>query len=118
MIQITMDKGTASMTMEGTNWEEKQVENQESVIKYLDVSDIIPHPDNSRLSASKIRALRKAAEILAGNGYCPRSIDYVCCKDWEKPGVCANCIRNHLKREALREIRKEIREKRKAAAER
>ena len=67
------------------------------------------------MSASEIRALRKASEILAANGYCPRSIDSVCDKDWEKRGVCANCIRNHLKREAMREIRKEIREKRKAA---
>ena len=65
------------------------------------------------MSASEIRALRKASEILAANGYCPRSIDSVCDKEWEKRGVCANCIRNYLKREAKREIRKEVREKRK-----
>ena len=67
------------------------------------------------MSMSESMALMKAAEILVSRGYCPHSADYVCDRDFDNPGVCAKCIRNVLRRKARRELRKEVRLKRKEA---
>ena len=65
------------------------------------------------MSLSESMALMKAAETLAYKGYCIRSADSVCDKDFENVGVCAKCIRNFLRREARKTLRKEVRKKRK-----
>lgn len=61
------------------------------------------------MSMSERMALMKAAEILAHKGYCILSTDSVCDKEFDVPGVCAKCIRNALRRDARKKLRKEIR---------